>query len=157
MSCRITEYMVERFAKLVPLFSMVYTNILIDCSRILRSPWTSECCFKNWNLSCIISAHCHIMLIFVSAKCSEAGVVLQINYSTFNPSVHLVVLNCQSLWGNLQLAWDRQQVTGHLTNFQTVVAESRNKFIALRHRKHYKKTKIYEHCCSLKILELSPT
>ena len=35
---RITEYMVERFAKLVPLFSMVYTHILIMYSRLLRSP-----------------------------------------------------------------------------------------------------------------------
>ena len=73
---------------------------------------------------------------------SDAGVVLhvQTNYSTFNPSIHLVVLNCQSLWGNLQLARDRQQVTRYLTNFQTEAAESQNKFIELRHRKHYKKT-----------------
>ena len=34
-----TEYMAERFAKPVPLFSMVYTNILIGYSRILRSCW----------------------------------------------------------------------------------------------------------------------
>ena len=99
------------------------------------------------------------MLIFVSAKYSDAGVVLQTNSSTFNPSIHLVVLNCQSLWGNLQLTRDRQQVTRYLTNFQTAAAESQNKFIELRHRKHYmyKKTKFYEHCFSLEILELSPT
>ena len=41
---QITEYMIERFAKPVPLFSMVYTNILIDYSRILRSSWISACC-----------------------------------------------------------------------------------------------------------------
>ena len=34
-SPQITEHMVERFAKPVPLFSMVYTNSLIDYSRIL--------------------------------------------------------------------------------------------------------------------------
>ena len=43
-SRQITEYMVERFAKPVPLFRMVYTNILIDYSIILRSSWTSACC-----------------------------------------------------------------------------------------------------------------
>ena len=44
VSRQITEYMVERYAKPVPLFSMVYTNILIDYIRILRSSWISACC-----------------------------------------------------------------------------------------------------------------
>ena len=44
------------------------------------------------------------LYIFVSVKCSEAGVVLQINYSTFDPSVHLVVLKLSKSVGNLQLA-----------------------------------------------------
>lgn len=34
MTIKITEYMIERFARLVPLISMVYTNILIDYNMI---------------------------------------------------------------------------------------------------------------------------
>ena len=80
-SRQITEYMVERFAKPVPLFSMVYTNDLIDYSRILRSSWISACC----KAGTVVSSSCTLpyrvyIIISVSAKYSEAGGVLQINY-----------------------------------------------------------------------------
>ena len=86
-SRRITECMVERFAKPIPLFSMVYKNILIDCSRILSS-------FGNSDVKSVVAPFQHILyyyvvLIFMSTKYRKAGGVLQINCSAFDPSIHL--------------------------------------------------------------------
>ena len=96
------------------------------------------------------------MLIFVSAKSSEAGVVLQINYSTFDLAIHLVVLKLSKSVGKFTA---RLRSTASYSIFDKLSEcdESRNKSIELSHRKHYKNNKFYEHCFSLEILELSPT
>jgi len=78
--------MVERPAKLTQV-SKIYSNILMDCSRILRSSsWIGKTSFGIfiWEGSSAegtsaISAHDCIVLIFMSAKVnSKAGGVHQI-------------------------------------------------------------------------------
>lgn len=85
-----------------------------------------------------ITISCYNLYIFVSVKCSKAGVVLQINYSTFDPSVHLVVLKL-SLWEIYSSLETDSKLLDIWKTFQTAAAKSRNKSIELRHRKHYKK------------------
>ena len=89
--------------KPVPLFSMVYTNILIDCSRILRSSENSDGNLERqlYHLSTLL----YILLIFMWVEYSKAGGVLRISYSRrlIRPYIWQCQ-NYQSLRENLQLA-----------------------------------------------------